>query len=136
LLVSHDREFLNNVVTSTLVLEGEGLVAEYVGGYDDWLRQRKPPATTKPTAKKRVDNKPVARPKKLSYKEQQELEQLPQKIESLDRELAQLQQKMADPAIYRQEGAEIAVLKSRLVELEEELEQCYTRWEALDSIPR
>jgi ATP-binding cassette subfamily F protein uup len=136
LLVSHDREFLNNVVTSTLVLEGEGLVAEYVGGYDDWLRQRKPPATTKPTAKKRVDNKPVARPKKLSYKEQQELEQLPQKIESLDRELAQLQQKMADPAIYRQEGAEIAVLKSRLVELEEELEQCYTRWEVLDSIPR
>ena len=136
LLVSHDREFLNNVVTSTLVLEGEGRVAEYVGGYDDWLRQRKQPAVEKPAAKKRVEKKSSARPKKLSYKEQQELEKLPQKIESLDRELAQLQQKMADPALYRQGGAEIAALKSRLTELEAELEHSYARWETLDSVAR
>jgi ATP-binding cassette subfamily F protein uup len=106
-----------------------------VGGYDDWLRQRKQPVVEKPTTKKRVEKKSAARPKKLSYREKQELEQLPQKIESLDLELAELQQKMTDPAFYRQEGAEIAALKSRLAELEKELEQSYARWEALDSIP-
>jgi ATP-binding cassette subfamily F protein uup len=136
LLVSHDREFLNNVVTSTLVLAGDGRVAEYVGGYDDWLRQRKPEIVERPAVKKRVEKRPAVRPKKLSYREQQELEQLPQKIESLDRELAELQQKMADPALYRQGGAEIAALKGRLEELETELEQSYTRWEELDSLPR
>ncbi len=136
LLVSHDREFLNNVVTSTLVFEGDGLVAEYVGGYDDWLRQRKSAAIGKPAAKKRVEKQPAERPKKLSYKEQQELEKLPQQIESLDLELAELQQQMANPAVYRQGGAEIATLKGRLAELEAALEQSYARWEALDSVAR
>ncbi len=136
LLVSHDREFLNNVVTSTMVFEGSGRVTEYVGGYDDWLRQRKgtPEAIEKPTPKKqRVERRSSVQPKRLSYKDKRELEQLPQRIESLDRELTELQQRMADPAIYRQgDGAEIATLKQRLAELERELEQSYARWEELD----
>jgi ATP-binding cassette subfamily F protein uup len=78
LLVSHDRTFLNHVVTSTLVLEGNGRVNEYVGGYDDWLRQRKPPSVTKPKVPAAVKSpRQSDRPRKLTYKEQRELEALP-----------------------------------------------------------
>ena len=108
LLVSHDRAFLNNVVTSTLVLEGEGRVGEYVGGYDDWLRQRSPESPEKA-------GKAAARPEKprpvrerrptLSFKEQRELEALPPRIESLEAEQAALVQTLSDPSFYRQGGA-------------------------------
>ena len=113
LLVSHDREFIDNVVTSTLVFEGGGRIGEYVGGYTDWLRQRQP----LPTAAPRVQRPPpaaparpgaeaamAAAPKKLSYKLQRELDALPARIESLETEQARLHERAADPELYRQEA--------------------------------
>jgi ATP-binding cassette subfamily F protein uup len=136
LLVSHDRTFLNNVVTSTLVFEGEGAVAEYVGGYDDWIRQRKipekSPAVT-PARKKAERSQEKSKPKKLGYKEQRELETLPKVIESLEAELEAIHARMADPAFYQQEGEDIAEQKARLSEVEQELESTFQRWEELEA---
>jgi ATP-binding cassette subfamily F protein uup len=137
LLVSHDRAFLNSVVTSTLVFEGKGRVMEYVGGYDDWVRQRsadalesKPLVNPKNTKAK---PKPKPKPAKLSYKDQRELDALPKKIEELDAELASAHAAVADPEFYQQDGAAIAEANQRLQELEQELEQAYARWEELES---
>jgi ABC transport system ATP-binding/permease protein len=146
LLVSHDREFLNNVVTSTLVLEGGGRVKEYAGGYDDWLVQRgeaPPPAPTKaavarPEAK--AELKPEAKPagtppraRRLTYKEQRELEALPERIETLEAELGELHQLTADPGFYRKPPAEIVRVKGRLDALEKEVASAYRRWEELET---
>jgi ATP-binding cassette subfamily F protein uup len=133
LLVSHDREFLNHVVTSTLVLEGGGRVGEYVGGYDDWLRQRRPPEAPKAS---RPAGKPAARAaapakRKLSYKDARELEQLPGRIEALEEEQRRLHATLADPAFYRQEGGEVVRVRTRLEALERELAAAYERWEVL-----
>lgn len=138
LLVSHDRAFLDNVVTSTLAFEGEGRVNDYVGGYEDWLRQRAaPPVTSKKASKPADKPKPVAaekpRTRKLSYKEQRELEALPGHIESLETEQAELQQRMADPAFYQQDREAIAEATSRLEALEQELAAAYGRWETLEA---
>jgi len=138
LLVSHDRTFLNNVVTSTLVLEGEGRVGEYVGGYDDWLRQRiteAPPAKVE-KAPARPEKTPPQRERRqtLSFKEQRELEALPQHIETLEAEQATLYQALSDPDFYRRNGTEIAGAKARLEALDQELELAYQRWEALDAL--
>jgi ATP-binding cassette subfamily F protein uup len=140
LLVSHDRAFLNNVVTSCLVFEGEGRVVEYVGGYDDWLRQRAPesaasapaPKPAKPSRPKPPARKP--KPTKLSYKEQRELEALPAQIEILEQEQAGLHTAMADPAFYRRDKADIAAAKQRMEALELELSEAYRRWESLEGM--
>ncbi len=138
LLVSHDRAFLNNVVSSTLVFEGDGRVNEYVGGYDDWLRQRQAPETAakKVEKPKLAETQPPAQAKqaqkKLSYKDQRELELLPKRIEALEAELGSVQAKMADPAFY-QGGGDIAVVKQRMDELESALTTAYARWEELES---
>jgi len=135
LLVSHDRAFLNNVVTSSLVFEGNGQVNEYVGGYDDWLRQRKPLEVAKPVKKKPAKApaaKPESRPKKLSYKDQRELDMLPQRIEALEAELEAIHATMADPDFYKKGGDEIAGAQHRLEQIEAELAQAYERWEALE----
>ena len=137
LLVSHDRAFLNNVVTSTLVFEGEGRVNEYVGGYDDWLRQRGGAASAveeKRSGKNMAVQARRERPRKLGYKEQLELEELPQHIEALEAEQEQLHVQMADPAFYQQDGEAIAAAKSRLGVVEAELAERYERWEALEAI--
>ena len=134
LLVSHDRAFLNNVVTSTLVFEGEGRVGEYVGGYDDWLRQRPPasPEKAEKTAARSEKPRPVReRRPTLSFKEQRELEALPPLIESLEAEQAELVQTLSDPSFYRQGGAGVAGAKARLESLAQELEEAYQRWETL-----
>jgi ATP-binding cassette subfamily F protein uup len=140
LLVSHDRAFLNNVVTSTLALEGNGRVREYVGGYDDWLRQRQPPPAakaTKPAAAKAVNSQPPPeRPRRLNYKERRELEALPERIERLEAEQAQLYKMLSDPELYRQEGEEIAQLQARLAGIAQALEDAYIRWEQLEQLPR
>jgi ATP-binding cassette subfamily F protein uup len=135
LLVSHDRAFLNSVVTSTLVFEGEGKVLEYVGGYDDWMRQRSPVAVeSKPTVpSKSAKAKPKTKATKLSYKDKRELDSLPKKIEELDAELAAAHAAVAAPEFYQQDGAVIAEANKRLQELEHELEQAYARWEELES---
>ena len=135
LLVSHDRAFLNNVVTSTIVFEGEGEVNEYVGGYDDWLRQRK---QGEKVSKKRTDGKPELpeeireRPIKLSYKEKRELETLPERIEALETEQDQLHQTMSDPLFYQKHKDEIVNIKTRLSSLDLELAESYQRWEVLE----
>ncbi len=136
LLVSHDRAFLNNVVTSTLVFEGAGRVKEYVGGYDDWVRQKSSaPAPSVPTTTK-PDVTPVRtrsqQPRKLTYKEVRELEGLPQKIETLEAEQVQLHRKMAEPTFFKQPGSDISKVNIRLEELERELKAAYARWEALE----
>ncbi len=139
LVVSHDREFVNNVVTSTLVFEGNAQVNEYVGGYDDWLRQSQDKAgnESRTASKKAVDKAPPAaaktdRPKKLSYKDQRELDALPAQIEAFESEIENLQNRMADEAFYRQEKDEILKVQKQLEQAQAGLEHCYTRWEALE----
>jgi ABC transport system ATP-binding/permease protein len=133
LLVSHDRAFLNNVATSTLVFEGNGRFREYVGGYDEWIRQKSPEPALAPeaTAKPETARPARGRQRKLSYKEERELDGLPQVIEKLEAEQNQLHQTMADPAFYRQTGPEISKVTDRLEELQTQLQTAYSRWEAL-----
>ena len=137
LLVSHDRAFLDNVVTSSLVFEGDARVREYVGGYSDWLRQRQPAKTPAPVARPATSAPPAApatadKPRKRSYKEQRELDSLPQLIEALETERETLHARMADPAFYQQAPTAISAVQDRLTGLETELEQVYARWEALE----
>ncbi len=137
LLVSHDRAFLNNVVASTLVFEGDGQVKGYAGGYDDYIRQSKP-ATPAPADS---DNKqqPAAKrkstaPKQLSWKEQRELESIPEQIETLEREQREVHAAMTDPAFFKQDGTTIAAATERLDIIESELSELMQRWEELESI--
>lgn len=135
LLVSHDRAFLNNVVTSTLVLEGNGTVREYDGGYDDYVRQRNQQriAEPVPTAATSLNPKPAPaeRPRRLTFKEQKELAKLPQQIEELETQQAKLHEAMADPAFFKQDGAAIAAKTTELNELGTQLKTAYLRWEEL-----
>lgn len=134
LLVSHDREFLDNVATSVLAFEGDGVFKEYEGGYADWLRSKQNAGAVaaeeapKPQAKAAA----AAKPKKLSFKEQKELEALPKRIETLEAEQEGLHAAMADPAYFRQEGAKIAEATARLTAIQTELAAAYERWEALE----
>ncbi len=134
-LVSHDRDFLNRVVTSTIAFEGEGRVAEYVGGYDDWLRQR--PQPRQPAAEAKAQKARPAREKlrKLTFKEKRELAELPGRIEALETEQEQLHARLADPAFYRQGGEPVTAAQGRLGALEAELEQAYGRWQELEGLP-
>jgi ATP-binding cassette subfamily F protein uup len=153
LLVSHDRAFLDNVVTSTLVFEGAGQVNEYVGGYSDWLRQRRasatakssaaasagsarapaPGAATSPAVAPRAAARPATKPRKLSYKDQRELEAMPAKIQALEAEQAALQATIGDPELFRRSPVEAAAAAQRLQSLAAELEAAYARWDALES---
>ena len=133
LMVSHDRAFLNNVVTGTLVFEpnasGDLKLHEYVGGYDDWLRQRPEIEVAAPTkAAPKVIKAPKAR--KLSFKETRELEALPAQIEKLETEQAALVEKLAAPELYS-DGAKVSATTSRMKAVESELETAFERWEAL-----
>jgi ATP-binding cassette subfamily F protein uup len=141
LLVSHDRTFIDHVVTSTLVFEGEGRVQEYVGGYEDWLRQRPDPATgktvvpaTKP-AVKRADRpaEKSATPAKATYREQQELKQLPGRIEALELEQRELAARVAGEEFYKEPAEAIASALDRLRVLDGEILEAYARWSELDS---
>jgi ABC transport system ATP-binding/permease protein len=141
LLVSHDRTFLDNVVTSTLVFEGEGTFREYAGGYDDWERyQRQIPEVPKrpqtganrssitgSTTAKRAESS-----RKLTYKEQRDLEALPGRIEALETEQAELHARMGDGAFYRQSRDDIAATMERLEIVKRDLEESYERWQALE----
>jgi ATP-binding cassette subfamily F protein uup len=141
LLVSHDRTFLDNVVTSTLVFENDGSIGEYVGGYEDWLRQRKPAATaiekgdTEKVSKAETrQGGSVARKRKLSYNEGRELEALPARIEALEREQRQLEQQLSQAGFYQQHKEVITGAVARLEQVREELEQAYGRWTHLEGI--
>ena len=141
LLVSHDREFLDNVVSSTLVLEGDGKVGEYVGGYSDWLRQkpanRSAAEIPEPAVKAAKPEIPAAtsneKPKrKLSYKDARELEQLPARIEQLEADLAARAQAMNEPAFFQQDSAAIQQANEALAKAQAELDSAYARWTELD----
>ena len=133
LLISHDRAFLDNVVTSTIAFEGPNGVNEYVGGYNDWLRQRPEPSEEmKATAGtgKPSSSKPGSR--KLSYKDRRELEALPERIDALETMKQELYQTLADPASYTN-GTDIADLNKRLEAATADLEAAYARWEELET---
>ena len=137
LLVSHYREFLDNVVTSTFVLEGDGEVRQYPGGYEDYLRQRPAPRETGPS-KREVANEPSTAPqqqpsrqKKLSYNERRELDALPGRIDALEGELAGIREALADGSLFRSDPAKAKLLSGRLPAAEAELETLVERWAEL-----
>ncbi len=144
LMVSHDRAFLNNVVTSTLAMEGDGEVNEYVGGYDDWMRQRK--QSKKDTKEKRIKDRvntleQADKPKRLSYNEKrnfkilfEELKKLPGVIDKLEQEQNDLHQEMADPAFYKQSQDTITQSQEKLETLKDDLHLAYERWEELEAL--
>jgi len=138
LMVSHDRAFLNNVVTSTIVLEGDGVLQEYIGGYDDWLRQRKTsndPFSAIPNDEKPRKRKSVASKRKLTYKETKEREELPLKIEILEAEKQQLITKINSSEFYAQSNtAQVIETNTRLENLESELDCAYQRWHELEEL--
>ncbi len=144
-LVSHDRAFLDNVVTQVLVAEGEGAWCEYVGGYADWERVRKSSQDLKknknevkavspsaPTAATQAVANP-SKPKKLSFKEQRELEELPKLIADLEREQAEIGTKLADPDLYRQDPTAMQTLNARFAEIESLLLQSLEKWEQIEA---
>jgi ATP-binding cassette subfamily F protein uup len=142
LMVSHDRAFLNNIVTSTMSLDGSGRVTETVGGYDDWQKQNE--SAAKPESKPRKATVSEAQSestsKKLSYKEQRALEsqkkelaELPQRIEKLEADIHMLTVEMAAPAFYQQDSAEITRVVNQLKDMQDELTQAYHRWEELEN---
>jgi ATP-binding cassette subfamily F protein uup len=133
LLVSHDRTFLNNVVTSILVIEENGMIGEYVGGYDDWLAQCpakkilkiSPEITPQPETDKKSNNK-------LSFNEQRELSLLPTTIESMEIEIASLQEKLNNPLFYKNHSDQVATIRKTHEELAIKLDLAYERWEELE----
>ena len=142
LLVSHDRRFLDNVVTSTIAFEGEGRWREYVGGYDDWLRQRAPGATVQGSTvqgsevhgSKVLDVATTAVKRKLSYKEQRELEALPARIAALEEEQKVLEARTAAPEFYKEGADTIRAVLERTEAVGIELHIAYERWLELDAI--
>ncbi len=140
IVVSHDREFLDNVVTSTIVFEENGLIQEYVGGYSDWVRQGKQLAVTdSPYAveerRRRAAERRRQRPAtKLSYKDQRELDALPAEIEALEAAIADLQQAVSDPDFYAQDGDAVREMLEKLAQEETELERRIERWGELETL--
>jgi len=139
LLVSHDRAFLDNVVSSTLVLEGNGQIGEYIGGYSDWLRQRPAAATAVAAAAAKpglTRDEPTptatATPKrKLSFKDQRELDLLPARIEQLETDIAARGEAMTAPEFFKQHAAEITKANDAVAKLQAELDGVYARWAEL-----
>jgi ATP-binding cassette subfamily F protein uup len=140
LLVSHDRAFLNNVVTSTLVFEGQGQVNEYAGGYDDWLIQKPQSKQERLPAKKSCNKHgpETSRPKerKLGFNEKRELKELPLKIDTFEAEQKELYAIMSDPMFYKKGKEEIASAQTHLAEVEDQIKSAYLRWEALESLEK
>ncbi len=145
LIVSHDRAFINNLVTSCFVFEGEGVISEYVGSYDDWLRQRstakkpekkKAKAVEKAVEKKEAvtETKTSEKPnKKLSFNDQQELKNLPKEIEILESKVSDLETQMADPNFFKQEHRVTAAVTDELQKINAILKTKYDRWEELEA---
>ena len=140
IIVSHDRDFINNLVTSCIAFEDDGTIKEYVGGYDDYLRQRARPSGKSAPAEKPAANRasePVVAPrKKLSFNDERERQQLPARIEALELKQAELSAQRADPAFYQGPNEAIQTLTAALKALEIELNQAYQRWESLENTVR
>jgi ABC transport system ATP-binding/permease protein len=144
LLVSHDRTFLDNVVTSTLVFEGNGKFGEYAGGYEDWERYQRPipvlaeaQKAVKVNAQENAEKgKSIGTPRKLTYKEERERQNLPDRIEALEAEQGELHKLMGEADFYRRSGDKIAASIERLETVKRELEDCYERWQFLESVAK
>ncbi|MBT6273269.1 MAG: ATP-binding cassette domain-containing protein [Chromatiales bacterium] len=141
LVVSHDRAFLDHVVTSTMVIGPDGHVDEFVGGYSDWIRQRPVPVAAPVSAAikgekttKAARSEMPARPRKLSFKVQRELQELPASIEALEGSVESMQGQLADPALYRERAAEVPELRQALASAQTALEQAYERWSELEDL--
>ncbi len=145
-LVSHDRAFLDNVVTQVIAFEGNGRLREYAGGFEDWLRTVNAAKSAEKDTQKQISIPPVpggtslgnsknvsANPAKLSYQEKQELEKLPEKIDNLEREHESIRARLSDPILYQTNPEEVKVLQVRTATLEKELSALFSRWEALES---
>ncbi len=133
LLVSHDRAFIDHIVDYCFVFEGNGRVEKYIGGYEDWLRQRpQPQETDKPKPKTRAE-KPKAKARRLGFNEQKELKALPRKIEKLEQRIETLHEEMAEPGFYQQDAAIIREKQDTLTALEQEMETLFARWEELEA---
>ncbi len=133
LLVSHDRAFIDNVVTSTLVFEGGAKIGEYVGGYSDWVRQRPAPAAAPAALAPERNRAAAAKPRRLSFNDQRELDSLPARIEQLESEQAQLQAAIGDPALFRDDPRRAEEMLRRLEGLGVDLDAAFARWDALES---
>lgn len=137
LVVSHDREFIDNIANTTIAFESDGSVREYVGGYSDYLHQKPAPRnTTAPTKKSAANNQKPAQKSgkvKLSYKLQRELNELPARIEALEGEKEALEAKLADPDTYQQGGTALADLQAQYASLESAIAVAYERWDELES---
>ncbi len=137
LLVSHDRRFLDNVVTQTLAAEGDGVWREYVGGYTDWLEQRpKPGGESRAKKSDAAAQPPAPKPRaKLSFKEQRELATLPGEIEKLEREQSELNARMVTPDYHRQGAQQIRNDRLRIEQIDAQLIEKFERWQALEANP-
>ena len=142
LLVSHDREFLDNVVTESLVFRGNAEIVHVVGGYSEWDRLRqealaeeaaKAKAERESARQKEQDSERETQPRKLTYKEKQELEQIPELIDALETEQASLHDELSDPDLYRDAPEKVSTINARLEEIEEELMVALERWEELET---
>jgi len=138
LLVSHDRDFLDRLVTSTIVVEGDGVVAEYPGGYADYLRQRPPPPVAAPPAAKTAAATPADAPpksrRKLGYQQQRELDQLPARIDQLTVQVKSLTERMADPDLFGRDAAGFARLSAELEARHADLAAAEERWLELEAL--
>ena len=140
LIVSHDRVFLDNVVTSVIVFEGNGKVNEYVGGYSDWLTysqaqaKEQDKANKMAKAEKKQSNETAEKKKKLSYKDQRELTELPVTIENLETRQAEINEQIAAPEFYQQEQAKVNSIIEQLAKVDAQLEQSYLRWDELEAL--
>lgn len=141
LLVSHDRQFVDNTVTECWFFEGDGRIGQYVGGYHDARGQQLHSRPLKPTTEKKSVSAPVAKTKnsrrtttKLSYNQQRELEQLPQQLEELDLAVQALQQQVADPAFFNQSHDHTQQVLIQLADTEQALENAFERWEYLEGL--
>ena len=132
--MSHDRAFINNVVTSTLVFEGNGEVREYAGGYDDWLLQRKVRESGQSVQFKKPRDKKAPETRKLTFKEKKELESIPQLITDKEKRVNDIHAILSDPAFYRENSARVPEIKAELEMLEHDLETLLHRWDELESI--
>jgi len=135
LLVSHDRAFLDNVVTDLIVLDGSGEVENYIGGYNDYLDQKAAKTTAAAKAAKLVANATkVDKPRKFLNRERQELEEIPAQIEVLEQETAKIAKTLADPKTYQEKSREIPAMEARLAKLEAEMNSKFARWEKLEAL--
>ena len=139
IVVSHDREFLNNVVTGILAVEGNGFVHQYAGGYDDYVSQRVAPPWETAVKEEPKKSKPVQKPKpadskpKLTYKEKLELEKIPEEVEKLESQIAQLDDQMSQPGFYQSASEEIASTTRQREDLQNKVDALYERWEELEA---